>query len=404
MLYWIIGTVLAGGGLLWLFSTPREGNMRPVGGRRIKTILAWLLIRLGSHKREDKLGLEYSNVRVPPLPGTDIENYNDSFVFQGSDREGSLFMTRIGFRKGGREAEVWLWMVLEGKKYVIDRDLVELDPEDQATISAGGITYTCLDREKSTWRITCEGKLNGGKVECSVDLTFTPRSEIYHSGIHMSPWSFAKAMSEMKWSREYFNRLRSENQTRIEQGGVLQGQVVVNGKKVSLDLPGIRDHSWGKRDWTYINRYIWNILSFQHDIMINNEAYRYLVYTTVDYGSSFRHLVTGWIGGENSVLPIVEASDMSALGVDGTIPEFFLTRFRARGGPVMQIKYRRSRIEHPWITQQGGFEINEAQCRCRVGEARGSGMSEFGFALNRGYNRPADSEKSQGKEVPYRSD
>lgn len=377
--------------ILLLVTRPFKGKLLPRGGPRYKILLALLLLKLGSFKREDKLGFEYANRRVPALPGTDPEHYNDSFVFQASDEEGRLFMTRLGFRGGGREAEVWLWMVIDGKKYVNVKELVPLKGSDDGiSIEAAGLSYHCLDDENNTWRIRYDGKMKPGNIQCKVDVTFTASSAMYHSGIHMDPMTVARAMSEMPWSREYFERLSSENQTRIEQGGQLTGTVTLGTRKHKLDMLSIRDHSWGKRDWTFINRYIWNVISFTEDVMIKGRAYNYMVYTTVDYGTTFKHLVSGWIAGKDTVLPIIKATDMTNLGVDGEIPEFFLVKFKPKGGPVLHLKHHRLQPEQPWMTHDGKFEVNEAYCGARIGMSGGVGMSEFGFTMDRGYNRPGD--------------
>jgi len=372
---------------IFAFTKPFKSSMKPRGGIRIKNFIAWLMIRLGSQLEENRRSLELINQRVPVPEEKDEEDYNDSFVFEGSDKAGNLFMTRLGFRNGGRQAEVWLWLTLDENKYSIPVDRVDLTPEKDTLIKAGGLTYTCLDPQKGTWRIQYEGPLEPGIENCSLDLTYEPVSELYHSGIHMNAMTFARSMAEMPWSREYFQRLRSENQCRIEQGGRLKGSIQLNGAERSIDMLSIRDHSWGKRNWTYINRYIWNILSFEDDILINNKKYRYCVYTTVNYGINFRHLVSGWIGGPDSVLPIVKASDMTELGEEGAIPGEFTTSFQAEGGPVMQLKVRRSPVEHSWFTQEQRFEICEAACSIELDGIRGHGMSEFGYSKDGGYKR-----------------
>jgi len=164
--------------------------------------------------------------------------------------------------------------------------------------------------------------------------------------------------------------------------------MIIDGEKFDINMLSSRDHSWGKRNWAFMKRYIWNILCLEDDLVINSRNYRYLVYTTVNYGSSFRHLVTGWIAGRESVLPIVEASDMAQLGEDGIIPEIFETKFRAQGSPVFTIKTCRSSIEHSFLTQENQFEICEAHCTISINGIKGYGMSEFGYVKDLGYNRP----------------
>jgi len=365
-----------------------ETILRPHGGGWLKNCLGWMLIKAGSARTGKKqVGLSEIDTRVPIPEGVQEDHYNDSFVFKGSDTKGNLIMTRLGYRGGGKNCEVWLWMSLEGKKYVIPVDYLAVDPTEQQSLSAGGLTYTCIDREKGEWRIQYKGKINPGNKPCELDCVYRPVSSMYHSGMHMDAMTFAKSIAEMKWSREFFHNLRSESQTRIEQGGTLIGSVRIGSSSHAVDMLSIRDHSWGKRKWTFINRYIWNVICLTEELVIKGKSYRYLVFTTVKYGTTFEHLTSGWIAGEDSVLPIVASSDMAFLGDDGTIPSVFSCYFQPKGSVPLEMKVRRSSIEHSWYMQEKKFEVCEAWCSVDVEGVSGAGMSEFGYNLTEGYNR-----------------
>ena len=95
---------------LLLFSRPRSRkNLVPEGGPRIKNALAWLMVKSGEKRRESWQDVRLADSRVPVPDGVDEEMYNDSFVFQGADADGNVFLTRLGFRNGGREVEIWFW-------------------------------------------------------------------------------------------------------------------------------------------------------------------------------------------------------------------------------------------------------------------------------------------------------
>jgi hypothetical protein len=383
----VVRTVRAGARLPAELWGAQEPGIRPLGGPLWKNLAAWAVISGGSMLEQNQLGLEHRNSLVPPAPGTDPTNYNDSFVFEGSGRGGELVMTRIGLRDGSRWAEVWLWLVVDGVKYWLPRAEVELDGRSLRPIEAGGLRYQCTDDARDRWRLTGAVELEPEGVPCELDLEFTPRSACYHSGVHMNAAGFARAMAEMPWSRRYFDKLRSENQCRIEQGGWLTGAVTLGGRRRPLELLCIRDHSWGKRDWTFINRYIWNVVSLEQDLVVGPHRFRDLVCSTVDYGSTFEHLVTGWIAGEDEVVPIVAASDMASIGGSGTIPAEFTVRFCPQGCPSFEMQLRRSQPEHSWFTQSGGFEICEAHCSVDIEGAPGYGMSEFGYRVVDGERR-----------------
>jgi hypothetical protein len=254
------------------------------------------------------------------------------------------------------------------------------------SLSGGGLTYECLSRTDGTWRIAYDGNLLPDNVPCKMDVAYTPVSDMYHSGKHMSLTGFAKAMSEMKWSREYFNNLRSENQCRIEQGGNMTGSLVLNGKKKVLNMKSIRDHSWGKRTWAFINRYIWTVLSFDAPLPLKAGQAEYMVYSIADYGTTFKNVVTGWIAGKDFVLPIRAASDLRPLADDGNIPEEFTLYCRPRGEKGFSIKVNRKPPQHTWFMQNKTFRVCEAWCSVEINGITGIGMSELGWSetyLNR---------------------
>lgn len=351
----------------------------PHGGGFIKNTLASLMLSRSSVGSETEINKKLINSRVPPRDGLVVgekdEHYNDSFVFQGSDKEGRLFMTRLGFRSDGSICDTWLWMRLNNKKFVSPVTTVEGTSKDK--IKAADITYTPL--EEGCWKISYKGPLDNGISSCEVDLTYTPATRMYSFGVHADKKTYALALAEMPWSREYFKTLKSEKAERIEQGGILKGTVNMDGEIHNLDLLAFRDHSWGKRDWNNIRRYIWNLFAMESPLKINGRDYTHICFTTVHY-ISFNHLVSGWIAGPDSILPITASSDMHKLGAEGSAPEEFTVIFRPKNSPEFKVKVTRdNKTEHPWMMQNDLFEVNEAYCSFSINGIKGCGMSEFGY-------------------------
>lgn len=350
--------------------------MYPKGGGIIKNVLASLMLTKSSIGNEDKIDMCKVNSRV--ASETNNTFYNDSFVFQGSDIKGNLFLTRLGFRGDGKECDSWLWMRLGSKKFSSPANIVKETSTEK--VEAGGLSYKSL--EKGSWEICYDGPIEPGVNHCSVRLIYTPSTEMYCFGVHADRKTYALALAEMPWSREYFQTLESEKAERIEQGGSLKGKVTLDGKEYNLDLYGFRDHSWGKRNWKMIRRYIWNLFAMESPLSFGGHKYTHICFTTVHY-VSFRHLVTGWIAGPDSVLPIVSSSDMHQIGQDGRAPSLYSVSFRPKGGPVFKADVDRyNETEHSWMIQNNSFEVNEAYCTLTINDIKGVGMSEFGYVRN----------------------
>lgn len=375
--------------VLILFSRPRRRDgLAPEGGSRIKNALAVAMVKSGSKKRPEWQSANLADGRVPVPEGVEKANYNDSFVFQGADADGNVFLTRLGFRSGGSEAEVWVWAAFGGERFANDKRWVKLTPEsDPAAIEAAGLKYELI--QAGQWRLSYKGTLNG--VTSEMDLTWKATAAMYCSADHMDPKGTALAMAEMPWSREYFERIRSEKQVRIEQGGILTGFFKAGDRSFDIDMRGIRDHSWGKRDWTYLNRYLWTVLALNEETEIAGMKVTYLAVSPVDYGDSFKRLASGWIAGPDAVLPVSFATDLMDIGGDGVIPEKFTLKFRVPGSELLILEVDRQQPEIPWVMQGRGFEVNEARCAVTLNGRKGFGLSEFGYAADRGYHRPFES-------------
>ena len=368
-----------------MMKTATHSLLRPQGGPLLKNLLATALTRLGQRPADIERDLQKINRRVPPSPGNS-EHYNDSFVFQGSSPDHEMFMSRLAFRGDGDSAEVWVFLDLGGRKLVNLNPIVHGVSRTDTQISAGGLTYA-YDPSADRWRITYDGPLDGAD-HCEIELEYRPRSAIYLSSRDMDPGATGKAMAEMPWNRAYFQKLGSERQVRMEQGGSLSGEVQLDGERRALELRAFRDHSWGKRDWSFLNRYLWTIISLQRPLHIDGEAYDYFCFTIADYGTSFRHLVAGWIAGPHHVRPIVAASDMGAIAAKGEIPARYPIHFQPKNGPLLSGLVTRLGVAQPWVLQNQSFEVNEAYCQVTLEGIDGQGMSELGFSSRCGIARP----------------
>eukprot|EP00211_Chloroparvula_japonica_P015989 CAMPEP_0119134508 /NCGR_PEP_ID=MMETSP1310-20130426/17072_1 /TAXON_ID=464262 /ORGANISM="Genus nov. species nov., Strain RCC2339" /LENGTH=214 /DNA_ID=CAMNT_0007125307 /DNA_START=8 /DNA_END=652 /DNA_ORIENTATION=+ len=209
---------------------------------------------------------------------------------------------------------------------------------------------------------------------------------MYHSGNHLDAWSVGLAMAEMPWSIQYFRDLKNQNQCRIEQGGRLSGTVMVDGEAEDLDLVGIRDHSWGRRDWAFISRYVWILITLEKPVTLNSESFQYLCFTSVRYGT-FSRLVSGWISGSNVVRPLVFGTGVKDIAEDGIIPETFDVDCQARGLEPVRLHFKRKNANAvSWMMNKNRFEVNEAFVDVSFqssssGVVGGIGMAEFGYNL-----------------------
>jgi hypothetical protein len=361
-----------------------KSGLRPNGGSRLKNRLAELMIRKGASDHRSISDYSQVDVRIPPSASQSAEDYNDSFVFQGFNAEQEVgYLTRLGFRDDGELTEVWFWLDIKGKIYHNAEQFFDNSPADKSGLSKGGVGYRVLD--EGEYEITWNGKCEPDNEDIEVKFIFKADSPHYLMSEHRDPRGYGMAMAEMKWSREYFERLRGEGADRYERGGITSGTVKVGtGKALDVSLKGFRDRSWGKRNWLYINRYIWNLVSLKEDLVIDGKTYNYIIYTTVNYGDTFSHLVSGWAGGKDGIRAISYASDMTKLGEDCIVPKNYETSFRLMDSDeIITLQVIAREGSHSWFVADGQFEVNEtfAEFEVKGRGIKGEGMQEFGYSL-----------------------
>ncbi len=191
------------------------------------------------------------NYSLPPEAGADI---NNSHFFSAHTMEGETVYVRLGMRGDGRR-EVWTAWYGEGRFVENDRELYA--PGEKCPLEV-----TCLEPGKK-WQISYSGTMKdvkgfgSGTYPASLELVFTANDRIFDFFYDNDPETMAHALASEKWSRKLFSDIEKNNQRHYEQGGDFSGLLVLDGKKHPLELHGARDHSYGRRNWSYMDRHFW---------------------------------------------------------------------------------------------------------------------------------------------------
>jgi hypothetical protein len=181
-------------------------------------------------------------------PGPD-EQWSDSLYFGGGDAATTLY-TRIGRRPNEGRVEGALGIWLPDGRFVLGFGRAP----DSDQIAAGPVAYECgLPFE--LWRIRVAGK--GRAYARAEDLALAPgdHEEVELGGeLRFTAWTGAVA-------RHHY-----------EQPGSLSGVLEVGGERIPIAGRGMRDHSWGVRDWQAVPYWRWFGIVVDPDnfLMINN--------------------------------------------------------------------------------------------------------------------------------------
>jgi hypothetical protein len=286
--------------------------------------------------------------RLQP-PGPEAQ-WSDSFYFGGGDaRTGTAFYTRIGRRpnEGRVEAAFGVW--LPDGRFV----LCFAREDDGEEIAAGGMSYECaLPHE--LWRLEVEttGMAFARAEDLAVRGSGTPvevRASLRFSA-WTGPFEFASGLTERVAARHY------------EQAGSMSGVITVDGRRFGLAGGGMRDHSWGVRNWQGVPYWRWTGMLVDPDtfLLVNQVG-------TEDGGATvggclmldgeLAQIVEGSVEGEQASY-VARATD--AVGREATL--------RGEGISIAPLRQRRD----------GRLTlVNEALTRLRWDEREGIGISEW---------------------------
>ena len=180
--------------------------------------------------------------------------FNDSSYFNGISNDGSFFIARQSFRTT-RGNEYWL------EVFFPELGLLRLikHPGDEGEgFQLGDLRFDPIELS-GKWKVSFHGEmdLNGSSKKVIIDLVFTPETPIIDFQNALIVDATAKAISEAKWSKAFFEKLKDSKKQHFEQGGRLKGTVEIDGNIRQVDFSSMRDHSWGIRKWGGWKRHVW---------------------------------------------------------------------------------------------------------------------------------------------------
>jgi hypothetical protein len=188
------------------------------------------------------------------------EQWSDSFYFGGGNGRGLAFYSRVGRRpnEGIVEGAVGIW--LPGQGFLLS--FARAQPDDR--IAAGPVSFACTV-PLVLWELRFEGQ---GRLFERAEHIATDRGAhrtvALAGALRFTAWgqslSFGSGLSPGVASRHY------------EQPGSISGVLEVDGVRHPLAGRGMRDHSWGVRDWQQVPWWRWFGMVVDPDnfLMLNN--------------------------------------------------------------------------------------------------------------------------------------
>lgn len=289
-------------------------------------------------------------------PGPERQ-WSDSFYFGGGNGSGLAFYSRIGRRpnEGATEGALGVWLPGQGFLLSFARE----EPSDE--ISCGPLDFDCL-LPLALWELRIDGS---GRLFERAEHLATDRGrnvEVAVRGqLRFSAWgdplSFGRGLSSAVATAHY------------EQPGSVAGVLEVDGRRHPVSGHGVRDHSWGVRDWQRVPYWRWFGIVSDPDnfVLLNNVG--------LDDGGV---TAGGFLMREGLIAPIVECETESELDPELGYQRSFSARARdeqqretlleGRALEVAPLRQRRGdRVTH----------VNEALTEYHWEGRRAIGISEY---------------------------
>lgn len=195
---------------------------------------------------------------------------NNSYYFSAHGESMSVY-ARLGLRVDSEES--WFAVYLGGKLHSLKR---ELFPAGEAPVR--------VERDGDRWTLSFKGTLDEGD-EAEFSASFIPGQEPIDFTNDMPAVRKATGIANEKWNKAFFGQLRSiDGQCHYEQEGVLEGTLTLNGETSGFRLPCVRDHSFGRRDWNYMNNHLW-LMAVSDGCQFNYSMVSYPAMSVMELGN-----------------------------------------------------------------------------------------------------------------------
>lgn len=221
-------------------------------------------------KRNRQNPFDYQFAENFSLDGVEDPLINNSYYFSAHDEKKSFF-ARLGKRVNADET--WFVIYLDDNVYSLKQQFF---PQGQSPVK--------VEKDGENWAVSYQGVLNDND-EITFQATFIAKHNPIDFTSDMPAERMATGIANEKWNKAFFEQLQNvSGQCHYEQEGVLEGQLTLNGKTVDFKLPCVRDHSFGKRDWNYMNNHLW-LMAVSSDRQFNYSLVSYPVMSVLEVGN-----------------------------------------------------------------------------------------------------------------------
>ena len=312
------------------------------------------------------------------IPEGADSSYNHSHYFSmhklGSCE--SMFM-RYARRGGDAPTEIWFtFRDKNGDVYYAQKDHYaknEAIPVTLEIVEPGKklkFTYKGDATKAEFNNGDCKAGAKSKKVKIDMVGEFTGISQVFEFSHHLPTAPIARAFAQEKWNKAFIAALKENHQSHCEQQGTISCTIKVDGTTHKFsDVSGLRDHSYGKRDWGYFDRHIWILGLMENGDLIHTSFTRYPAVKQISSGF--------YLSGGKPTAYIKSLQPMDTLPIVGKCPESVSYIAELDDGRTLTINTKREfEVQFDF---QGNYTISEGISAFEIDGIKGRGITEFGF-------------------------
>ncbi len=302
----------------------------------------------------------------PETPG-----FNDSSYFAGWEKEGFALVTRQAFRSD-KPNENWLKLLIPGEGVW---GFENLNLPAGEGFRQGTLAYECLVPGKQ-WILRYTGAVYQKKRKENIilDLTWTSTSAVIDfdkKGVN--PEQTAREIARQPWNKTFFHKLQEIRKTHYEQAGKITGTITWGGRSFPVNMNGIRDHSFGKREWNHWQRHIW-FLGILEDG-------RFFNISVIDY-DFITGLKAGYLVNGEHTITFYKTHGLDEAGYTYPLPEALeFTLQERKDSPEILLKTKMIRF-FPFV-MDGVYYIRQSLAEFTYNGVRGMGIAEMGVNIKK---------------------
>ncbi|MHA1649560.1 MAG: DUF7064 domain-containing protein [Candidatus Helarchaeota archaeon] len=283
-------------------------------------------------------------------------NWNESWYFNFISKQLSC-ITRISFKPYEGKSRILCLILVNDKPvntYIDEVTIPKNDLPDK--IGTKRCNYTLIEPHKK-WHIEY--------IDRKYELKFDSLGRF-------KPFDYFEGVKMEDFSTDYADLLDTAAQRHYEQACICKGTFTKKRRgepieSMEFEILGHRDHSWGVRDWIYIDR--WNWISAQFKDRTVNIA-------RVEVKGHL--LIGGFISTEDGNKPVKDVQITTETKADGKTPvssTFLITD--SEGSTLKVISKTRHSIHLPMPTKFGITEVFEQIADFEIEGMKGEGISEY---------------------------